>query len=243
MFTYKKSLQNHIDKHMSGEIPMTADDNQAPDSPEPSDDESSQDDGDNTCEICEKQFSYKRVLLQHKRTKHNISSGTKRANFALKDCLVTCLICDVGMKVAESNAHNQTHLSAGIKPRNKYTCVQCEDTFKSCQALGTHIKMVHRLNLQVTKKMIVSDLADFCEVVVTKTEPLDSLQSHNEDGEPVPQAEGDAEFTCPVCSKKMPTLASLKRHVRWHTNVGNNMEAKYDCFVCKMVRPSRYFDY
>lgn len=141
---------------------------------------SSQDDGDNTCDICEKQFSYRRLLLQHKEIKHNISSGTKRAKIILKNCEVKCLICDITMKVGESNAHNRTHIANNMKPRNWYTCAECGDTFKACQSLADHIKMVHRLKRSVTKKFAVTNMADFCEVVVTKTEPLDGIQIHND---------------------------------------------------------------
>lgn len=255
-FIYKKALEKHLfNKHTDGTLELKIESpekslnesqrsiNQSEiDNPEESDD-SSQDDGDNTCDICEKQFSYKKLLLQHKRTKHNMSSGTKRAQIALKDCSVKCLICDITMKVAEVNAHNKEHLAANMKPRNLYTCIECSDTFKSCQALGTHIKLVHRLKRQVTQKFKVTDLADFCEVVVTKTEPLDAIQSHNGFGEvPYSEINDNAKaivdmsgFTCPICSKKMGTLVSLKRHINWHTNVGKNIESKHECLVCNAV--------
>lgn len=255
MFTYKKSLITHEEKHTQQEKQIKKEPDPDPDDgknvsstfQDDDDDfvseESSQDDGEgNTCDICEKQFSYKRLLIHHKKTKHNMGSGMKRASIALKDCKVECLICEVEMNVSESLAHNQTHITANIKPRNKYTCTDCGDTFKSCSALGNHIKMVHRLKRQVTKKFLVPDLADFCEVVVTKTEPLDDYQSHNgigtvpsstdDKGKPMVDLSG---FTCPICSKKMATLISLKRHVNWHTNVGNNIEQKMECFVCKEV--------
>ncbi|GBP89922.1 Zinc finger protein 26 [Eumeta japonica] len=249
VFTYGKSLTNHIlMKHSQVEVELK---NEPPDTStvvakneeEPQEsEESTEDEDDNTCDICEKHFSYKRLLIQHKKTKHNISSGTKRANFTLKDCSVKCLICDITMKVSEINVHNQQHLSNNMKPRNLYTCFECEDTFKSCQGLQNHIKLVHRLKRQVTKKFQVADLADFCEVVVTKTEPLDTFQSHNDFGE-VPGQSTDGSkavvdisgFTCPICSKKMRTLLSLKRHVSWHNNVGNNIQKTYECFICKEV--------
>jgi hypothetical protein len=206
--------------------------------------ESSQEEGDdNTCDICEKQFSYKRLLIQHKRTKHNQCSGTKRAKINLKDCSVRCQICDIEMKVSAINEHNQKHISMNIKPRNIYSCALCTEQFKSCSALASHIKFIHRLNQPPKpKKMKVlqggTELADFCEVVVTKAEPLELLQSHNDFGEvpgaaaPVVNMSG---FTCPICQKKMPTLISLKRHVNWHSNVGNNLEKKIECFVCNEV--------
>lgn len=206
-----------------------------------SESDSSQEEGDdNTCDICEKQFSYKRLLIQHKRTKHPITAGTKRAKINLKNCSVRCLICDIEMKVSAINEHNQTHISVNIKPRNLYTCMECEETFKSCSTLANHIKLVHRLKQTTPKKdMSAPDLADFCEVVVTKAEPLDAIQSHNGfgevsayDGRPLVNLSG---FTCHVCNKQMPTLISLKRHVNWHTNVGKILEKKYECFVCKEV--------
>lgn len=205
-----------------------------------SESESSQDEDDNTCDICEKQFSYRRLLLHHKKTKHNMSSGHKRAKIYLKDCKVRCMICDLEMKVGDINEHNQTHISKNMKPRNLYTCAECEDTFKSCSALANHIKLIHRLN---QKKLEVGvNPSDFCEVVVTKAEPLDWIQSHNDFGE-VPGAETKplvdlSGFTCPICAKKMPTLISLKRHVNWHSNVGNSIEKKYECPVCNEVRTS-----
>lgn len=82
-------------------------------------------------------------------------------------------------------------------------------------------------------------MADFCEVVVTKAEPLDESQSHNGYGEVPLKAAATVNltgFTCPICGKKMPTLLSLKRHVNWHSFVGNNLESKHECFVCKEVR-------
>lgn len=134
--------------------------------------ESSEDEGggDNTCDICEKQFSYKRLLIKHKRTKHCMTAGTKRAKINLKDCSVRCLICDIEMKVSAINEHNQTHIAANMKPRNLYTCKECGEQFKSCSGLANHIKLVHRLHQPSTKKIIVpsADVADFCEVVVTK---------------------------------------------------------------------------
>lgn len=207
-----------------------------------SDLESSQDEGedDNTCDICEKQFSYKRLLIHHKRTKHHMTSGTKRAKVNLKDCTVRCLICDIEMKVSAINEHNQTHISVNMKPRNIYTCTLCNMTFKSCSALANHIKFVHRLKQQAPKlNMSTPDLADFCEVVVTKAEPLDEVQTHNGFGEasaiensPLVNMAG---LTCHICNKQLPTLISLKRHINWHKNVGNNLEKKLECFVCKEV--------
>ncbi|CAK1548742.1 unnamed protein product [Leptosia nina] len=246
-FKYKKALETHNtvkhsdvifkteppDKNTSDLLLETIND-----SKDCSDFESSNDeeDGDNTCDICEKQFSYKRLLLNHKRLKHNMSSGTKRAKISLKECLVRCQICDLEMKVGVINEHNQKHISANIKPRNLYTCVDCPDQqFKSCSALANHIKMVHRLNQPAPNPKVIGslpDLADFCEVVVTKAEPLDDIQSHNDIGEASAYATVNG-FTCPTCNKDMPTLISLKRHMNWHTNVGKNMEKKIECFVCK----------
>lgn len=253
-FTYKKALITHEMKHQNdGEVKMeppdkTSSANLLTESFQRSESESSQgEEDDNTCDICEKQFSYKRILLQHKRTKHNISSGTKRAKITLKDCSVRCLICDLEMKVSAVNEHNQKHISVNIKPRNIYTCAECGDKFKACSALANHIKLIHRLKQQPKQKITLeggSDLADFCEVVVTKTEPLESLQSHNGFGEvpsggaPLVNLSG---FTCPICGKTLGTLISLKRHVNWHTNVGNNLEKKIDCFVCNEVPMSAKF--
>ncbi|KAG7304543.1 hypothetical protein JYU34_011492 [Plutella xylostella] len=236
-FTYRKSLANHEIKHTTGELEIKT---EPPDPAPPayrdtdSEDDDSQEE-DLTCDICEKMFSYKRLLIHHKRTKHNMSSGYKRANINLKDCKVKCLICDLEMTVNTYKEHNKDHIAKGVKPRNQYTCLECGDTFKNLQTLGTHIKLVHRLKKQMTSKVVVPDLADFCEVVVTKTEPLDEVQSHNGSSE-VPSAKPRVDltgFTCPICSKKMGTLVALKRHVNWHTNVGNNIEKKVECFVCQ----------
>ncbi|CAK1600282.1 unnamed protein product [Parnassius mnemosyne] len=245
-FTYKKALLSHEQRHLSGELQIKT---EPPDKNtsssllsetfRQSESDSSQEEGDdNTCDICEKQFSYKRLLIHHKRTKHNMSSGTKRAKINLKDCTVRCLICDLEMKVSAINEHNQKHTSVNIKPRNLYTCAECSEKFKSCSSLANHIKLVHRLKQPQQPKLEGADLADFCEVVVTKAEPLVSNQSHNDfgmvpsnqDGSPLVNLSG---FTCPICSKQMPTLISLKRHVNWHSNVGNNIEKKLECFVCK----------
>lgn len=253
-FTYKKSLDSHEAKHESGEIETKQEPPEPPDQNldtsgrerrsiyKDTESEDSADDGDNTCDLCEKIFSYKRALLHHKRTKHNMSSGHKRANINLKDCQVTCLICDLEMKVSEHKQHNQQHIDNNIKPRNKYTCIECGEISKSLQALGTHIKMVHRLKKAVTKKFVVPNMADFCEVVVTKTEPLDEIQSHNGFGEVPAATESETAalasvsgFTCPICSKKMATMLSLKRHVNWHTNVGDKIEQTLECFVCNEV--------
>ncbi|CAH0406197.1 unnamed protein product [Chilo suppressalis] len=249
-FKYKKALETHEQRHAEEDVKTEPPDKdqssllcEALSAPRPDvESESSQEEGDdNTCDICEKQFSYRRLLIQHKRTKHNQCSGTKRAKINLKDCSVRCLICDLEMKVSAINEHNQKHISVNMKPRNLYSCALCEETFKSCSALASHIKFVHRLK-QPPKpkkpKMLEggSELADFCEVVVTKAEPLDVLQSHNDFGEvpgtgaPLVNMSG---FDCPICQKKMPTLISLKRHVNWHSNVGNNLEKKIECFVCK----------
>lgn len=253
-FKYKKALQTHLMvKHNLDSVEVKT---EPPDKPstsqqnniyKESESDSSPGEGDDlTCDICEKQFSYKRILLHHKRTKHNMSSGTKRAKINLKDCMVRCLICDVEMKVSNINEHNQKHLSVNIKPRNMYTCAECSEQFKSCSGLANHIKLIHRLKQQPPQKQLPeqfegADLADFCEVVVTKAEPLDVIQSHNGFGE-VPLTEGGplvdlAGFTCHICGKKLKTLISLKRHVNWHTNVGNNIEKIIECFVCKEVRP------
>ncbi|XP_047506828.1 zinc finger protein 729-like isoform X1 [Pieris napi] len=247
-FKYKKALDTHqIVKHSNVSVKVEPPDISSDLLSETlndhnvnqSDSESSNGEGDdNTCDICEKQFSYKRLLINHKRTKHNMSSGTKRAKVSLKQCLVRCLICDIEMKVEAINDHNMKHISTNVKPRNLYTCVDCPDQqFKSCSALANHIKMVHRLNQPATKPQTnipvdPPDMADFCEVVVTKAEPLDSVGSHNDFGEGSAYATVDG-FTCPTCSKVMPTLISLKRHMNWHTNVGNNIEKKLECFVCQ----------
>lgn len=248
-FTYRKALLTHELKHSQGEIKteVTEKDNSSSLLNETTaslnqyESESSQDEGeeDNTCDICEKQFSYKRLLLHHKRTKHPMTSGYKRAKVNLKDCSVRCLICDIEMKVSAINEHNQTHISVNMKPRNLYTCMECEEKFKSCSALANHIKFVHRLKQQQVKiNAPPADLADFCEVVVTKAEPLDELQSHNGFGE-VPVNDGPlvnmSGFTCPICNKQLPTLISLKRHVNWHNHVGKSMEKQLECFVCKEV--------
>ncbi|KAL0895335.1 hypothetical protein ABMA27_011477 [Loxostege sticticalis] len=245
-FTYKKSLVTHMERvHTNIEVPVKVeppdkypeqdDPNLLSETRAPSESESSQDEGDdNTCDICEKQFSYRRLLIQHKKTKHNLSSGHKRAKITLKDCSVRCLICDLEMKVSDINEHNQKHISVNIKPRNVYTCADCGDKFKSCSALASHIKFVHRLKQAPKAPRALeggSELADFCEVVVTKAEPLDSLQGHNDQGG-VPSVNA-AGFTCPLCGKVMPTLISLKRHVNWHTNRGKELEKNIGCFVCK----------
>ncbi|XP_046970186.1 zinc finger protein 729-like [Vanessa cardui] len=248
-FKYKKSLLTHEEKHThDGKIKIEMPDrnnstdllNETTKSMNHYESESSQDEGeeDNTCDICEKQFSYKRLLVQHKRTKHPMTSGFKRAKINLKNCSVRCLICDIEMKVSAINEHNQTHISVNIKPRNLYTCMECEEQFKSCSALANHIKIIHRLKQQPSKiNAPPADLADFCEVVVTKAEPLDELQSHNgfgevsaNNGSPSVNMSG---FTCPICNKQLPTLISLKRHVNWHNHVGKSMEKKLECFVCK----------
>lgn len=250
-FTYRKALMSHEQRHQAGELEVKT---EPPDggaagglldeAEHHSDTESSQEGDDNTCDICEKQFSYRRLLVHHKRTKHNMSSGTKRAKINLKSCAVRCLICDLEMRVSEINAHNQKHTSVNVKPRNLYTCAECEERFKSCSALANHIKLVHRLKRpQQAPKLEGAQLADFCEVVVTKAEPLVADQSRNGPGT-VPPAEGGplvdlSGFTCPICGKQMPTLVSLKRHVNWHSNVGNNIEKKLECFVCKEVSSTR----
>lgn len=255
-FKYRKSLVSHELKHSKVEVKLedvampssstapadaaalsgTAYREESASSGSGSDEEGD----DNTCDICEKQFSYKRLLIQHKRTKHNMSSGTKRASIILKDCLVRCLICDIDMKVSEVNEHNQKHIKANMKPRNLYTCLDCGEKFKSRTVLANHIKLVHRLKQVPPKHFEGADLADFCEVVVTKTEPLDEIQSHNGFGE-VPEEQDYSPsinlsgFTCTICGKNMPTLISLKRHVNWHSNVGNQLEKKIECFVCNEV--------
>ncbi|XP_014354803.2 zinc finger protein 729 [Papilio machaon] len=245
-FTYKKALVTHEQKHLDGELeikqePEEKDSSLLSESYRESESESSQeDDDDNTCDICEKEFSYKRLLIQHKKTKHNMSSGTKRAKISLKDCSVKCLICDIEMKVSAINEHNQKHTTINIKPRNLYTCAECNEKFKSCSSLATHIKLVHRLKQPQTPKLQRAELADFCEVVVTKTEPLASGQDRDDlvtvpsDPESAPLVNLSG-FTCPTCGKQMPTLISLKRHINWHSNVGNNIEKKLECFVCKEV--------
>ncbi|XP_022827370.1 zinc finger protein 91-like [Spodoptera litura] len=242
-FKYKKSLTSHearchseVPVEVKIEVPEKASTSLLSETVyRQTESESSQEEDDNTCDICEKQFSYRRLLLHHKRTKHNMSSGHKRAKIFLKDCSVRCLICDLDMKVGDINAHNRTHISKNMKPRNLYTCAECEDTFKSCSALANHIKLIHRLKQQPIEKESVNP-SDFCEVVVAKAEPLDWIQSHNDFGE-VPGAENKplvdlSGFTCPICAKKMPTLISLKRHVNWHSSVGNNIQKKYECAVC-----------
>lgn len=252
VFTYKKALLNHMLKHTADNIPLKEEPVDLEPDPPPSshtaqDDQHYDDfgeeeelsDDDNTCDICDKQFSYKRLLIQHKKAKHNKSSGFKRADVYLKDCDVKCLICDIDMKVSQGNEHNKKHAAAGTKPRNLYTCKACGETFKSCSNLSTHIQITHRIK----KKSIESvNMADFCEVVVTKTEPLDDIQSHNDLGE-VPGKSVDSKniladlegFTCSICGKKMPTLTSLKRHVNWHSGVGSKLESKLECFVCKLT--------
>ncbi|XP_023954694.2 zinc finger protein 91 [Bicyclus anynana] len=247
-FKYKKALKSHEEKHLEGKIKIEKPDikpsallNQTTNSyrSDESELESSQDeaDGDNTCDICEKQFSYKQLLIKHRR-KHSMTAGTKRAKINLKDCSVRCLICDVEMKVSAINEHNQKHITANMKPRNLYTCKECSEQFKSCSGLANHIKFVHRLHQPPNSKKIVvpaADVADFCEVVVTKTEPLDYVQSHNGFEVSVDASVNMSGFTCPVCNKTLPTLISLKRHVNWHKNVGNNIEKKLECFVCKEI--------
>lgn len=100
--------------------------------------------------------------------------------------------------------------------------------------------MVHRLKQPPPPKLVEGvDPSDFCEVVVAKSEPLDELQSHNGFGE-VPITQNSplvdlAGFTCHICNKKMKTLISLRRHINWHTNVGNNLEKQIECFVCNEV--------
>ncbi|XP_050684577.1 zinc finger protein 208-like [Leptidea sinapis] len=249
-FKYKKALETHqITKHSVDpkNVSIKSEPPDLKESPdhlgEPLNDEqydsdSSQgDDNDNTCDICERQFSYKRLLIHHKRTKHNISSGTKRAKITLKDCLVRCLICDLEMKVSAINEHNQKHITANIKPRNLYTCTECKQQFKSCSGLANHIKIVHRLQLKPQAPQVsdaTPDLADFCEVVVTKAEPLE-IQSHNGFQEGSAPSVNMSGFTCPTCNKQMPTLISLKRHMNWHTNVGGKIEKQYECFVCNEI--------
>ncbi|XP_045504994.1 zinc finger protein 208-like [Colias croceus] len=244
-FKYKKALSTHAARHAEDVNVKTEPPDRDTsellsqsmnyDQSNQSDSESSHGEEDNTCDICERQFSYKRLLIQHKRTKHNMTSGTKRAKINLKDCAVRCLICDLEMKVSAIYEHNQKHISANIKPRNMYTCMECEQQFKSCSGLASHIKLVHRLHMKQQAPKITAptpDLADFCEVVVTKAEPLDYVQSHSDFGE-ASAGTAPGVFTCPTCNKVMPTLISLKRHMNWHTNVGNNIEKKLECFVCK----------
>ncbi|KAJ0181443.1 hypothetical protein K1T71_003528 [Dendrolimus kikuchii] len=249
-FIYKKSLQTHLDKHTPEEIAahensLLSDANNTGnnDTLRASDSESSGDEYEsNTCDICDKDFAYRRLLIQHKKRKHNMSSGLKRANITLKDCTAKCLLCDVEMKVSSINKHNQSHITMSIKPRNVYTCGECKEQFQSCSVLANHIKIVHRLkqstipNMPTSSQDMEINPSDFCEVVVTKPEPLDENQSHNDFGE-VPITNAAAVdlngFTCPLCGKKMPTLISLKRHVNWHSNVGNNITKKIECFVCK----------
>lgn len=146
-FTYRKALLTHQQKHSKTDIkiePPDKDSSVPNESYRESDSESSLDGDDNTCDICEKHFSYRRLLIQHKRTKHTMCSGTKRSKITLKDCPVKCLICDLEMKVSDINEHNQKHIAMNMKPRNMYTCKECSGNFKSCSGLANHIKFVHR---------------------------------------------------------------------------------------------------
>lgn len=157
MFTYKKALATHELKHAQDDPGIKTE------PPDPNEsryrDTESEDSGpdngedDNTCNICEKMFSYKRALIHHKRTKHNMSSGTKRAPILVKNCKVQCLICEVEMTVENHKEHNRKHIAENIKPRNLYTCSQCGETSKSLQGLANHIKLVHRLKQLSSKKV------------------------------------------------------------------------------------------
>ncbi|XP_012552847.2 zinc finger protein 729 [Bombyx mori] len=261
-FLYKKSLSNHERKHEDGTLTVKLEDNVndshndsslLSETNRASDTDSSQDETyDFTCDVCDKQFSYRKQYIHHKKTKHTMCAGVKRSKITLKNCTVTCRICDVEMKVSDVKEHNQKHLSENMNPRNIYSCNECDEKFKSCKGLADHIKFVHRLKQTPPAKMSNSmkfdgpDLADFCEVVVTKTEPLDRIQTHNgfkevplidqySDATPGPP-DGDAtSFSCHICGKNMPTLISLKRHVNWHLRVGNNIEKQVECFVCQQV--------
>ncbi|XP_068629229.1 zinc finger protein 721-like [Battus philenor] len=241
-FSYRKSLINHeLSQHPTTEIeikPEPLENNTScsllSESNRQSESESSQEEGDDrTCDICEKEFYFKRQLLHHKRTKHNMSSGTKRAKIGLKDCSVRCRICDIEMKVCDINEHNLMHKAENVKPRNLYTCAECGEKFENCKSLATHIRLVHRLKQQVLPG--TAELADFCEVVVTKTEPLVMDQDDN-DLEKAPSLQEPVDlggFICPLCGKKMRTLKSLKQHVKWHSKDDQKLEKDLECFVCK----------
>ncbi|XP_030030960.2 zinc finger protein 91 [Manduca sexta] len=239
-FKYKRSLMNH-------ELSCVKRDDE-PDGKEEEEEEnaneaeSSQDEADdNTCDICEKQFSYKALLLHHKRTKHTMCAGFKRASITLKDCAVKCMICDIDMKVKDIHAHNKEHISMNMKPRNIYTCGECGEFFKNLSALSTHIKFVHRLKQESpnAKKYQGIDPSAFCEVVVAKTEPQEWPQG---DYSPMPDGvvkiEGQANveptaFVCPTCGKNMPSATSLKCHMACHVRYDKAASGKLECFVCK----------
>lgn len=147
-------MSNHERKHEDGTLTVKLEDNVndshndsslLSETNRASDTDSSQDETyDFTCDVCDKQFSYRKQYIHHKKTKHTMCAGVKRSKITLKNCTVTCRICDVEMKVSDVKEHNQKHLSENMNPRNIYSCNECDEKFKSCKGLADHIKFVHR---------------------------------------------------------------------------------------------------
>lgn len=248
-FAYKKSLITHLaikhsNESISPSVKMKKEDAHVSIKPKPDcEDDSSQDNNDNTCEKCDKSFTYKRSLILHNLTKHNSASGLARAQVRISDCRVTCLHCNIALTVKEMAAHNRAHSEAGVKPKSSYTCSKCNTVLKSLHGLQTHINLIHRIKKEKiigqgeNRMKVVSAMkaSDFCEVVVAEMEHGTEVPGcHNDRLAPTPLVDMSG-FICPLCNEKMDSISSFAHHMTWH----KSMERDLECNICNEIIPDR----
>ena len=84
------------------------------------------------CDICEKKFTARVLLINHVSINHRFNGMTS----------VTCSLCDkfFSNEFVLKNHENSVHLNNPIKLR-KLKCKHCEETFTHASSLNQHVKI------------------------------------------------------------------------------------------------------
>lgn len=190
------------------------------------------------CDICEKKFRFKSVLLRHIRGVHarlkcpyakpvfcdickkkfSEKSSLKRhmnnIHVEIKPRPYVCEICQKGFTIKKTL---QDHMLTHSEEKN-YGCDTCEKRFRQKCALIRHIRVVHEGIKCNSGEPFICNL---CQMRFTQKS---SLRRHMKN---VHTEEKVKPFVCDICQKGFTLKASLQDHVLIHTG-----EKHRECDTC-----------
>lgn len=143
-----------------------------------------------TCDVCEKEFSSRKVLYSHKKLVHE---GVK---WGLK---FECKLCKENFesKYKKSKHWGQVHRNGKIKMR---TCHLCDSEFQLFDDFKAHVESHVGYHICLTCGLCLADESSL----------FIHLETHRKIEEELRQ------FVCDVCSHRLSTKAQLLIHMRKH---------------------------
>ncbi|XP_050518544.1 zinc finger protein 26 [Diabrotica virgifera virgifera] len=146
----------------------------------------------NECDVCFKNFSYRRSLV------HHMELHTGNLNY------IKCEKCDKKFRQRSGLSTHMRSYHEGIKP---FACKQCEGTFTTSSSLKKHVRNMHNPNNPKPLKTYVKHEydCDVCSKQITNKRELElHYKEHYESNK------------CKLCGKEYKKLSNFKFHVFRH---------------------------